>query len=269
MRAVTTRGARVPRAASRVRSAVTRAAIARSARSSSSPTRSRVEASWARGSRSARVLRSPSRPRRRMATVAAAAADARRRAVARIRPTSWRSGTTSSAAADGVAARTSAAKSASVTSTSWPTPVTTGSGCATTARTTRSSLNGQRSSMDPPPRARMVTAGASLPRPSACSCSTNASRRRNAATMDDAAPSPCTRQATSRSRVMGQRRARTVWTSCQTAPVGEVMIATVRGCTGRRRLRAASKRPSAARRALSSSKRIARLPTPAGCSAST
>ena len=81
--------------------------------------------------------------------------------------TSARSGTTSSAAADGVGARTSAAKSASVTSTSCPTPHTTGIGCATTARTTRSSLNDHRSSSEPPPRARIVTDGASSARPAA------------------------------------------------------------------------------------------------------
>ena len=65
----------------------------------------------------------------------------------------------------GSGARTSAAKSASVTSTSCPTPHTTGIGCATTARTTRSSLNAHRSSSEPPPRARIVTAGASSGRP--------------------------------------------------------------------------------------------------------
>ena len=91
----------------------------------------------------------------------------RRRPVVASLAISARSGTTISAAAEGVAARTSAAKSASVTSTSWPTPQTTGTGWATTARTTRSSLNAHRSSSEPPPRARIVTAGASSGRPSA------------------------------------------------------------------------------------------------------
>ena len=67
------------------------------------------------------------------------------------------SGTTSSAAADGVGARTSAAKSAIVKSISWPTPLTTGIGEATMARATRSSLKAQRSSSEPPPRARIST----------------------------------------------------------------------------------------------------------------
>ena len=40
-----------------------------------------------------------------------------------------------------------------VSSVSWPTPETTGTGNPKIARATRSSLNAQRSSMLPPPRA--------------------------------------------------------------------------------------------------------------------
>ena len=68
-----------------------------------------------------------------------------------------RSGTTISAACEGVAARASAAKSTSVTSTSCPTALTTGTRHAATARTTASSLNAPRSSADPPPRPTMMT----------------------------------------------------------------------------------------------------------------
>ena len=64
-------------------------------------------------------------------------------------------GVTSSAAAEGVAARTSAAKSASVVSVSWPTAETTGIADAAIARTTASSLNAHRSSSEPPPRPTM------------------------------------------------------------------------------------------------------------------
>ena len=46
-------------------------------------------------------------------------------------------------------------------------PQTSGTVCATTARTTASSLNAHRSSSEPPPRARIVTAGASSGRPAA------------------------------------------------------------------------------------------------------
>ena len=62
------------------------------------------------------------------------------------------SGTTSSAAAEGVGARRSATKSAMVKSVSWPTQETTGMREAAMARATGSSLNAQRSSREPPPR---------------------------------------------------------------------------------------------------------------------
>ena len=52
--------------------------------------------------------------------------------------------------------------------------------------------------------------------------------------------------------------------SRQTAPVGLVTTAIVAGAPGSGRLRAASNRPSAARRALSASNRSARSPNPAG-----
>ena len=52
--------------------------------------------------------------------------------------------------------------------------------------------------------------------------------------------------------------------SFQTAPVGLVMTAIVVGRVGSERLRAPSNRPSAARRALSASKRRVRSPRPAG-----
>ena len=73
------------------------------------------------------------------------------------RPSSWRSrlarsGATISAAAVGVGARRSAAKSAMVKSVSWPTPLITGMVQARMARATASSLKAQRSSMLPPPR---------------------------------------------------------------------------------------------------------------------
>ncbi len=59
-------------------------------------------------------------------------------------------GPTSSAAAEGVGARRSATKSAIVKSVSWPTALTTGIRERAIARATSSSLNGQRSSSDPP-----------------------------------------------------------------------------------------------------------------------
>ena len=84
-----------------------------------------------------------------------------------------------------------------------------------------------------------------------------------------ARPRPGPGAATSTTRASGQRRARTVAMSFQTAPVGLVMTAMVVGRVGNGRLRAGSNSPSAVRRALSSSNRSARSPTPAGCSDST
>ena len=84
--------------------------------------------------------------------------------------------TTSSAAFDGVAARTSATKSAIVKSTSWPTAEITGTGQAAIARASRSSLNAQRSSADPPPRP-MMTTSTSGTRAIARSARTRSARR--------------------------------------------------------------------------------------------
>ena len=95
------------------------------------------------------------------------------------------------------------------------------------------------------------------------------SRRRSAPTMLCGAPSPWTWHATSSTRASGQRRASTLQTSRQTAPVGEVTTAITRGRSGSGRLRAASNRPSSDRRAFSCSNRIARLPNPDGWSEST
>ncbi len=90
-------------------------------------------------------------------------------------------GTASSAAAEGVGARTSATKSAMVKSVSCPTAEITGTRELTIARATPSSLNAQRSSSEPPPRARMIT-----------STSGTAASRRSAAAIAADAPSPCT-----------------------------------------------------------------------------
>src|SRR5206468_3240200 len=72
---------------------------------------------------------------------------------------SARTGTAISAAAVGVGARRSAAKSISVTSVSWPTAAISGIALSAAARTTTSSLNDQRSSSEPPPRATINRSG--------------------------------------------------------------------------------------------------------------
>ena len=83
------------------------------------------------------------------------------------------------------------------------------------------------------------------------------------------ASSPWTLHGTRTTRVIGQRRPRTVAMSCQTTPVGLVITAIVAGRGGSGRFLAASNSPSADRRALSASNRIARSPKPAGWSDST
>ena len=67
------------------------------------------------------------------------------------------SGTTRRAASVGVEARTSATRSSSGASCSWPIALTTGVRQAATARTRPSSENGSRSSTEPPPRAITMT----------------------------------------------------------------------------------------------------------------
>ena len=73
---------------------------------------------------------------------------------------SARTGTAISAAAVGVGARRSAAWSNSVVSVSWPTAEISGIGDSAAARTTSSSLNAHKSSIEPPPRATISRSGA-------------------------------------------------------------------------------------------------------------
>ncbi len=104
---------------------------------------------------------------------------------------------TSSAAALGVGARTSATKSAIVTSVWWPTALITGTGQAAMARASPSSLKHQRSSRDPPPRATMTT--------STRACTSARARRRLAG-----ASSPWTRVGERTTAASGYRRRRIV-----------------------------------------------------------
>ena len=113
-------------------------------RSSSHRPAGTVEAA-ARSSRSSRVSIVPSIARRR-----------RFRAVSSSRSSAARSGRTVCAASVGVCARWSATRSASVTSVSWPTPVTTGTLQFQRASATARSLNAHRSSSEPPPRQRTM-----------------------------------------------------------------------------------------------------------------
>src|SRR3989442_1590916 len=143
------------------------------------------------------------------------------------------SGETSSAAALGVAARTSATKSTIVTSVSWPIALTTGAREAATARASPSSLKHHRSSSDPPPRATMTTSTRSA---------MNARARRRLA----GASGPWTRAGAITMCAIGYRRRKIVTMSCTTAPISEVTTPIFSGNDGSGRFRAASNRPSAA-----------------------
>jgi hypothetical protein len=121
-------------------------------------------------------------------------------------------GTSSSAAADGVGARRSAAKSARLKSVSWPIADTTGTFDAAIARARASSLNAHRSSSEPPPRASSRASKRPL-----------ASARRNIAVICAAAVAPCTGTGRISTSSNGNRRASTLSTSRTAAPLGEVI----------------------------------------------
>ena len=129
---------------------------------------------------------------------------------------SVRTGTAISAAAVGVGARTSAAKSISVTSVSWPTAEISGIMLSAAARTTISSLNDHRSSIEPPPRATIIRSGRGIGPPAG-----SALKPWIAAATSAAEPSPCTRTGHTSTR-RGKRSARRCRMSRITAPVGEV-----------------------------------------------
>ena len=99
------------------------------------------------------------------------------------------------AAALGVEARRSAAKSQMVKSVSWPTAEITGIREDATAQATGSSLKAQRSSKEPPPRPMIITSTLSM-----------RFIRARASTNWGAAPSPCTSTGQKTISAIGQRR---------------------------------------------------------------
>ena len=177
-----------------------------------------------------------------------------------------RTGTAISAAAVGVGARRSAAKSISVTSVSWPTAEISGIRLAAAARTTISSLNDQRSSSEPPPRATMIRSGrgGSIELP----CSGSALKPSIAAATSTAEPSPCTLTGQSNTR-RGKRSASRCRMSRITAPLGDVTTPITVGRNGRSCFLASSNSPSAASFRLRSSRSAISAPMPAGSSVST
>ena len=150
------------------------------------------------------------------------------------------SGTASSAAAEGVGARRSAAKSVKEKSISWPTAEITGRVQSCTAATTISSLKAHRSSKEPPPRPTIST-----------SQRRSRSAWRMAAAISPAAFSPWTATGYNRMGMLGNRRAITLRMSSMAAPVPEVTTPTARGRKGMGFFKLSSNQP----RPLSSSRR--------------
>jgi hypothetical protein len=135
---------------------------------------------------------------------------------------SARTGTAISAAAVGVGARTSAAKSHSEVSVSWPTAEMVGIEQAATARTTSSSLKAHRSSIEPPPRATMTRSARHRP---ARRQRVEAAHRRG-----DLRRRALALHRTGQTMTwLGQRSASRWRMSRITAPVGEVTTPIVRG----------------------------------------
>ena len=143
------------------------------------------------------------------------------------------SGTTSSAAADGVGALRSAIRSEMVTSISCPTAETIGIVDPDIALATGSSLKAQRSSIEPPPRPTMITSGSPV-----------ATKSLIASEISLAAPSPCTLVPRTRTRTHGALLLKTEIISLRAAPVVDVTMPTTAGCFGRGCLRAGSSKPS-------------------------
>ena len=125
-----------------------------------------------------------------------------------------------------------------VVSSSWPSPVTIGTGLALTNRARASPSNTARSSRLPPPRASTM---ASIPSWPARSITSARSRQISAST------GPCTGIATWYRRVLGQRSAAVRSMSARAELGTLVSRAIAAGKGGRLRLRSADRSPSGSR----------------------
>jgi len=150
-----------------------------------------------------------------------------------------------------VDAATSATRSSSGESGSWPIALTTGVRHADTARISVSLENGSRSSTLPPPRAMTIT-----------STSSSASSRSSAATTSLTADVPCIATFSIRNDTPANRRREFSTMSRSAALARPVIRPTRRGRNGSERLRSAANRPSAASSRLSASRRASSSPRP-------
>ncbi len=166
-------------------------------------------------------------------------------------------GTAISAAALGVGARWSAAKSIKVVSASWPTAEISGMVLAYAARTTDSSLNAIRSSRLPPPRATISTSGRGT-----LDFFPKALKPLMAAVISVAAFLPCTVTGHNKT-CLGKRSSRRCRISRNTAPDSDVTTPITSGRNGRSFLASRSNRPSAANFLRRSSSSFNSAPSPA------
>ncbi|CAB4839181.1 unannotated protein [freshwater metagenome] len=161
------------------------------------------------------------------------------------------SGTIFLAASVGVDARKSATRSRSGESFSWPMALTIGVVHDAAKRTKPSSLNGSKSSKDPPPRVMTIT-----------SISGSASSSRSAADTSVTAAAPWTVTSRISKTTLGQRRLAFSTTSFSASVFRPQISPTFFGRSGSSTLRSKSKRPSAASSDLSASRRANNSPTP-------
>ena len=163
-------------------------------------------------------------------------------------------GTASSAAADGVGALKSATKSAIVKSVSCPTAEITGNSELYIALATISSLNGHKSSSEPPPLAKIMT-----------SASFFSFIKFIASTIFSAAPSPCTGTGNNFIYTFGFLLVDTLIISLITAPVFDVSTPIHFGISGIFFLWFWSNKPSLESLAFNSSYALYKLPRPSSC----
>ena len=168
-------------------------------------------------------------------------------------------GATSSAAAEGVAPRRSAARSATVVSVSWPTPVTTGSRVARIARASASLLNAMQVLERTAATHEQDHVGVANPVGAVQARGRVFPRRRLPAPSPATAPRRCTARG---ARSLCTRRATPH--RCAMSPRRHAAAAAAAGACGAHR-----RAPSALRRCLSCSMPSASAPTPLGSSLST
>ena len=158
-------------------------------------------------------------------------------------------------------------------------PLITGTGLSASTRARASSLKDHKSSIAPPPRTSKMTSIGTVflesstlaPVPASTSALRWASAYKvcNACASSLAAWAPCTLAGAISTGMCGTRLSKALTTSCKAAAPSEVTTPMPRIRLGSAFLRSASNKPSACKRALSSTNCSYKLPSPASTMAST